>query len=72
MVLAGSAIACDVRGRFVAPIPWSTTPPDLIEQIVAVLLGNKNSESFRIRASQGDGGLDVLVPVERPGYFDVY
>jgi hypothetical protein len=56
----------------VAPVPWVTTPPDLIEQIVAVLLGNRNPEALRIRPSRGDGGLDVLVPAARPGYFDCY
>jgi hypothetical protein len=56
----------------VPPVPWVTTPPDLIEQIVAVLLGNKNSRALRIRPSVGDGGLDVLVPAARPGYFDCY
>ena len=55
-----------------APVPWVTTPPDLIEQIVAVLLGNKNPQAFRIRPSSGDGGLDVLAPASRQGYFDVY
>lgn len=54
------------------PVPWVTTPPDLIEQIVAVLLGNKNQRAFRIRPSRGDGGLDVLVPATRQGYFDDY
>ena len=54
------------------PVPWITTPPDLIEQIVAVLLGNKNQRAFRIRPSRGDGGLDVLVPAARQGYFDDY
>lgn len=54
------------------PVPWVTTPPDLIEQIVAVLLGNRDERALRIRPSQGDGGLDVLVPVARPGYFDCY
>jgi len=39
---------------------------------VAVLLGNKNSQALRIRPSQGDGGLDVLMPAERQGYFDDY
>lgn len=55
-----------------APVPWVTTPPDLIEQIVAVLLGNRYDRSFRIRPSQGDGGLDVLVPTATPGHFDDY
>lgn len=55
-----------------APVPWVTTPPDQIEQIVAVLLGNKDERAFRIRPSKGDGGLDVLLPAEREGYFDDY
>jgi hypothetical protein len=59
-------------GRPEPPVPWVTTPPDLIEQIVAVLLGNRNERALRIRPSQGDGGLDVLVPVARPSYFDCY
>lgn len=54
------------------PVPWVTTPPDLIEQIVAVLLGNRYEQSFRIRPSKGDGGLDVLVPTTEPGHFDDY
>ena len=54
------------------PVPWVTTSPDLIERIVAVLLGNKNPRAFRIRPSRGDGGLDVLVPTTRQGYFDDY
>lgn len=55
-----------------APVPWVTTPPDLIEQIVAVLLGNKYENTFRIRPSKGDGGLDVLVPTTESGHFDDY
>lgn len=53
-------------------MPWVTTPPDLIEQIVAVLLSRRHPEALRIRASQGDGGLDVLVPAATPGYVDNY
>jgi hypothetical protein len=56
----------------VAPVAWVTTPPDLIEQIVAVLLSRRHLEAVRIRASQGDGGLDVLVPSATPGYVDNY
>jgi hypothetical protein len=48
------------------------TAPDLIEQIVAVLLSRRHPEALRIRASQGDGGLDVLVPAATPGYVDNY
>jgi hypothetical protein len=57
---------------FVGPVPWVTTPPDLIEQIVAVLLSRRHPEALRIRASQGDGGLDVLVPASQQGYVDNY
>jgi hypothetical protein len=35
-------------------------------------LGNKDQRAFRIRPSKGDGGLDVLVPAAREGYFDDY
>ena len=55
-----------------APVSWATTPPDLIEQIVAVLLSRRHPEAVRIRASQGDGGLDVLVPSTTPGHVDNY
>ena len=54
------------------PVPWVTTPPDLIEQIVAVLLSRRHPEALRIRASQGDGGLDVLVPAAQRGYVNNY
>jgi hypothetical protein len=56
----------------VPPVPWVTTSPDLIEQIVAVLLSRRHPAALRIRAAQGDGGLDVLVPAETPGYVDNY
>jgi hypothetical protein len=55
-----------------APVPWITTSPDLIEQIVAVLISRRHPEALRIRSSQGDGGLDVLVPSATPGYSDNY
>lgn len=55
-----------------APVPWVTTSPDLIEQIVAVLLSRRHPEALRVRASQGDRGLDVLVRASKPGYVDNY
>jgi hypothetical protein len=60
------------KHAFVIPVPWVTISPDLIERIIAVLLGNLNSQATRIRPSQGDGGVDVLVPTEESGHFDVY
>jgi hypothetical protein len=60
------------KGLLVTPVPWVTTPPDLIEQIVAVLLSRRHPQAVRVRASQGDGGLDVLVPTATLGYVDNY
>jgi hypothetical protein len=56
----------------VAPVSWTTTPSDLVEQIAAVLLSRRHPEAVRVRASPGDGGLDVLVPSTMPGYVDNY
>jgi hypothetical protein len=56
----------------VAPVSWATTPPDLVEQIVAVLLSRRHPEAVRVRASPGDGGLDILVPSVTPGHMDNY
>lgn len=54
------------------PVPWVTIPADMIEQIVAVLLAQRDARAMRVRPSQGDGGLDVVVPANRAGYVDVY
>ena len=53
------------------PVPWATLDPNLTEQVVSVLLCRVHPESVRIRASQGDGGIDVLVPVDE-GQVDIY
>jgi hypothetical protein len=47
------------------PVPWVTTSPELVEQIVAVMLSRENERARRIRPSKGDGGLDVVVPTGR-------
>lgn len=54
------------------PVPWVTIPADLIELIVAVLLAQRDARAMRIRPSQGDGGMDIVTPANRPGYIDVY
>lgn len=44
-------------------IPWTVVDPDTIERMIAVGLCRRHKHARRIRPSQGDGGLDVLVPV---------
>jgi len=43
-------------------IPWTTVDPDIIERIIAVGLCRRHTQARRVKPSQGDGGLDVLVP----------
>jgi len=43
-------------------IPWTVVDPDTIERMIAVGLCRRYQHARRIRPSQGDGGLDVLVP----------
>jgi hypothetical protein len=38
--------------------------PDQPEQIIGVLLCRQHPAALRVRASQGDGGIDVLVPID--------
>ena len=44
-------------------IAWTVTDPDTIERMIAVGLCRRHKHARRIKPSQGDGGLDVLVPV---------
>lgn len=44
-------------------ISWTTVDPDTIERMIAVALCRRHKRARRIKPSQGDGGLDVLVPV---------
>jgi hypothetical protein len=46
----------------VTAIPWTVVDPDTIERMIAVGLCRRYQHARRIRPSQGDGGLDVLVP----------
>lgn len=58
------------RSGTVGPVPWSTAEPGLIETVVAVLLSRENPRAQRVRPSQGDGGLDVIVPAGDVGVWD--
>lgn len=44
-------------------IAWTVTEPDTIERMIAVGLCRRHKHARRIKPSQGDGGLDVLIPV---------
>lgn len=43
-------------------VPWSTYNGDDIEAVVAIMLLRQFPHGWRVRPSQGDGGLDVVVP----------
>lgn len=51
--------------------PWERYSGDEIEAVVAIMLLREHPHGRRIRPSQGDGGVDVLVP-RGPGSWDVY
>jgi hypothetical protein len=53
------------------PVPWTTLEPGLTEQLIGVLLCRVHRDALRIRVSQGDGGIDVMVPVEGDTW-DIY
>ena len=45
--------------------------PDLTEQLIGVMLCREYPRALRVRPSQGDGGIDVMVPIE-DGRTDIY
>lgn len=53
-------------------VPWTTVEPGLVEKIVAVMLSRENPRAQHVRPSQGDAGLDVVVPVGPEGLVDDY
>lgn len=52
------------------PVEWTRLSGETIEELVAVLLCREFPKSMLIRSSQGDGGIDVLVPTD--GGHDVF
>ena len=52
------------------PVEWTRLSGETIEELVAVLLCREFPNAILVRSSQGDGGIDVLVPVD--GRHDVY
>lgn len=56
-----------------SPVPWSTLVPEQCELFVSVLILREFPEGHRRRPSSGDGGLDVIVPVDpAQSIYDVY
>jgi hypothetical protein len=57
----------------VAPVEWSVISGEQAEAVLANLLYSENRDAVWVRPSQGDVGIDVLVPInpsEEP--FDVH
>lgn len=57
-----------------ARVPWAALGGDEVEAVVANLLYNEHRRAWRIRPSQGDYGIDVVVPRDVGGsvVWDVY
>jgi len=56
----------------VARVEWTRIEPGDIEQVVAILLCRENPAAVRPRPSRGDGGIDILVPLDNVGTVTVY
>ena len=54
---------CEWKAACVGAIPWTVVDPDTIERMIAVGLCRRHKQARRVKPSQGDGGLDVLVPL---------
>ena len=55
-----------------ARVEWTRIEPGDIEQVVAILLCRENPAAVRPRPSRGDGGIDILVPLDNVGTVAVY
>ncbi|MFJ2834605.1 hypothetical protein ACIO52_04515 [Nocardia sp. NPDC087230] len=57
-----------------ARVPWAALSGDEVEAVVSILLYNEYPRAQRIRPSQGDFGIDVIVPRSAPPHevWDVY
>ena len=55
-----------------ARVEWTRIEPGDIEQVVAILLCRENPAAVRPRPSRGDGGIDIMVPLDNAGKVAVY
>ncbi len=46
------------------PVHWGAYPGELLEEIMAVFVAQDHPKTLRRTPSRGDGGVDLLVPVE--------
>ena len=61
---------CTLGWVTVGPVNWGSNPGELLESVMAVLLFQVRPNASRRVPSQGDGGVDVVEPVE--GGYHVY
>jgi len=54
-----------------ARVEWTRTAPDDVEHVVAVMVLREHPSGQRIRPSQGDGGIDIVVPADDPEGVDI-
>lgn len=55
------------------PIPWHSLDPTTCERFVAIMLLRQHPDGTRRRPSQGDKGIDVIVPIsDTPRKYDIY
>ena len=55
-----------------ARVEWTRIEPGDIEQVIAILLCRENPAAVRVRPSRGDGGIDILVPLDGAATVAVY
>jgi hypothetical protein len=48
----------------IGPVNWGSYPGELLETVMSVLLFQERPAAWRRAPSQGDGGVDVVVPFE--------
>lgn len=54
-------------------VPWHSLEPTACEKYVSIMLLREHPDGSRRRPSQGDHGIDVIVPIsEDPRTYDVY
>lgn len=54
-------------------VPWHSLEPTACEKFVSIMLLRQYPDGWRRRPSRGDGGVDVIVPVDgQPGVVDIY
>ena len=53
-------------------VEWTALGGDQVETLLANLIYNHEGRALRVRPSQGDYGLDIIIPAANPEKWDVY